>query len=254
MITTSAPVRRIEGRKLQASPVARVAGLSMLILTTATSVGGYAAAVHAPTSDLGRKAATMINGHGWEGYVGLAALGLGICVLLAGGIVSSWTIGREFTDGTIVGLFAVATSRASVARAKIIAYLSWGSTLVVLQSTLTCLGGLALALPPSGVLAAWATVSASGLGMLCSVLPVTWVSTRWRGYLPGIGATLILLVVTNLAAGFGLGRYIPWAIPTLWAAPNSTIPTMALVVPITTGLLGAWATHASWSRLELGRS
>ena len=77
-MTPHAPVLRIESRKLYASPVARTAACAVLIMATATSAGGYAAAVHAPGTDMGRKAAAMISGQGWSGYVSLAALSLGV--------------------------------------------------------------------------------------------------------------------------------------------------------------------------------
>lgn len=145
-----APVLRIECRKLCASPVARSAAWAVLIMATATSAGGYAAAVHAPETDMGRKAAAMISGVGWNGYVGLAALSFGVTLLLAAGIVAAWTVGREFTDSTIVGLFAIGVSRASVARAKLVACLGWGLALTLVQSGASVLAGIALGLDPAG--------------------------------------------------------------------------------------------------------
>lgn len=253
-MTQPAPVLRIECRKLFASSVARTAALAVLVVATATSAGGYAAAIHAPDSDMGRKSAAMLTGTGWDGYLGLSALSLGITLLLAAGIVTAWVVGREFTDGTVVGLFAIAESRGSVACAKIIACCAWGAALVLTQSTTSVLAGICLGLPPTGALRGWLTMLISGSCLQISILPIAWVATRWRGYLPGIGATLTLLVVTNLASGFGLGHYLPWAIPTLWASGDSTVPTAALVVPLTVGLLGGWATISSWNHLQLGRS
>lgn len=248
-----APVVRIECRKLFAAPVARTAAIAVLLLVTATSVGGFAAAVHHPASEMGRKSAAMIGAPGWEGYLGLTALSLGVCVLLAAGVVIAWAVGREFTDGTVVGLFGITASRSAIARAKLTACVCWGTGVVLLQSAVSALGGLALGLPASGLFRAWLTVATVGVTMVCSALPIAWVATRWRGYLPGIGATLFVLVVTNLASGFGLGRYIPWAVPTLWAVPGSGIPTLHLLLPVAVGLVGACATSMAWARLQLGR-
>ena len=253
-MTGTAPVLRIECSKLFASPVPRTAAIAILAMVTATSAGGYAAAIHAPDSEMGRKAAAMIIEPGWSGYLGLTALSLGTTLLLAGGIVTAWTVGLEFAEGTIVGLFAIAASRASIARAKIIACCAWGAVVIGLQSTVSILGGMALGLAPAGAFNGWCTLAISGSVLLCSVLPIAWVATRWRGYLAGISATLAVLVVTNLASGFGAGPYIPWAIPILWATPDANVPNAALVVPVAVGLLGAWATTSSWSHLQLGRS
>ena len=65
---------------------------------------------------------------GWDGYTALAATSAGISVLLAAGVVAAWTTGREFTDGTVVGLFALPTSTAAIARAKVLALLAWATT------------------------------------------------------------------------------------------------------------------------------
>ena len=225
----------------------------MFLLVFATSTGGYAAATHAPHSEMGRKATSMIVATGWDGYLGLTALSLGVCTLLCGGSVIAWTVGREFTDGTVVGLFAVAASRGTIASAKMGAYLCWGTALMTILSTTSVAGGIMLGLPPTGALEGWLAVFTAGICNICGAVPIAWVSTRWRGYLPGIGATLTLLVATNLAAGFGLGHYIPWAIPTLWVSHSSGVPTIALAIPLLVGLVGAWTTRRSWINLQLGR-
>ena len=79
-----------------------------------------------------------------------------------------------------------------------------------------------------------------------------WAATRWRGYLAGIGLTLAILVVTNLAAGFGLGTYTPWSIPVAWTMNHDDVSTLLLVVPVMTAAIGAWVTYRSWDRLQLG--
>ena len=253
MTESSTPVFRLECQKLFRAPVTRVATIAIFLLVFTTSIGGYAAATRAPNSEMGRKAASMIATAGWDGYLGLTVLSLGVCALLGGGSVIAWTVGREFTDGTIVGLFAIAASRGSVASAKIGAYLCWGTALMTILSTASVVGGIMLGLSPAGALEGWLAVFTAGICSICGALPIAWVSTRWRGYLPGIGATLAILVVTNLAAGFGLGHYIPWAIPTLWASHNSGVPTIALAMPLLVGLIGAWLTRRSWINLQLGR-
>ena len=253
MTASPAPVFRLECQKLFRAPVARVAAVAMFLLVFATSTGGYAAATRAPNSEMGRKAASMITAAGWDGYLGLTVLSLGVCTLLGGGSVIAWTVGREFTDGTVVGLFAVAASRGTIASAKIGAYLCWGTALMIILSTTSAVGGIMLGLPSTGALEGWLAVFTVGICNICGALPIAWVSTRWRGYLPGIGATLALLVLTNLATGFGLGHYVPWTIPTLWASHNSAVPTIALAMPILVGLVGTWIARRSWTNLQLGR-
>ena len=116
------------------------------------------------------------------------------------------------------------------------------------------MAGIGLGLDPAGALHAGLTLTISGFCLVCSVLPIAWVATHWRGYLAGIGATLAVLVATNLTSGFGLGRYVPWAIPTLWASGDPTVPAVALVIPLAVGLLGWCATSSAWKRIQIGRS
>lgn len=253
MTTPPAPVLRIERRKLLAAPVTRIATMASVMLATATTAGGYAAATRAPNSEMGRKANAMLTSHDWDGYVGLASLSTGITLMLCAGIVLAWAVGREFTDGTVTGLFAVAATRRSIARAKLAAWLTWGVALVVTQTTISALAGAALGLPPAGVIHSWLILGVSNCCLLGSLSPIAWVSTHGRGYLAGIGATLALLVTTNLTSGFGLGQYIPWAVPTLWAAPGTAVSTTALTIPLAVGALGIRAATTSWNRLQLGR-
>ena len=85
-----------------------------------------------------------------------------------------------------------------------------------------------------------------------TVLPVMWAATWWRGYLAGIGLTLAILVITNLAAGFGLGAYTPWSIPVAWTMNHDDVSALLLVVPVMTAAIGAWITYRSWDHLQLG--
>ena len=114
----------LEARKLARAMVTRVATLAGLVLVTVATAGGYAAAMHAGDTDLGRKAASMVTSPGWDGYTALGATSVSATTLLAVGVVMSWSVGREFTDGTMVGLFAVPPTLRSIAAAKLTATLS----------------------------------------------------------------------------------------------------------------------------------
>lgn len=244
----------LEVRKLVRAPVARIATASVFVVNLITTIGGYAAATHAGRTELGRKASGLVAAPGWPGFTGLAATGIGITMLLASGIVMAWSAGREFTDNTVVGLFAVPPRPATIAAAKLTTTLAW----VVLLSSTTAvaagLGGLALGLPWAGAGLHAGVIAAAGALLGAAATPCMWVATRWRGYLPGIGAALALVVVSNVAAGFGFGHYIPWTIPVLWATPGTQTPAGLLLAPLIVGALGAWGTLHSWRTLQLGAS
>lgn len=89
-----------------------------------------------------------------------------------------------------------------------------------------------------------------------SVLPVMWAVTRWRGYLAGIGLTLVTLVIANLAAGFGLSSYVPWFIPFVWAAHPTEASTPLLATPVMTAAIAPGSptdpgADSSWALTDL---
>lgn len=242
----------LEARKLARAMVTRVATLAGLVLVTVATAGGYAAAMHAGDTDLGKKAASMVTSPGWDGYTGLGATSVSATTLLAVGVVMSWSVGREFTDGTMVGLFAVPPTLRSIAAAKMTATLSWAALLGVGEAVLLKTTGLILGLGPAGAASCFAVLALVAVLLSAGVLPVMWAATHWRGYLAGIGFTLAILVATNLAAGFGLGACTPWSIPVVWAARHEEVSTLLLVAPVVAGAIGAWLTLRSWDRLQLG--
>ena len=222
----------MEARKLARATVTRVATIAALTLVTVTTAGGYAAAMHAGDTDMGRKAASMVTSPGWDGYTGLGATSVSATILLAVGVVMSWSVGREFTDGTIVGLFAIPPTLRTIATAKMVVTLSWAVLLGAGEAALLMTAGLLLGLGAAGAAGCFATLLLVSVALGAGILPVMWAATWWRGYLAGIGLTLAILVVTNLAAGFGLGAYTPWSIPVAWTMNHDDVSALLLVVPI----------------------
>ena len=242
----------LEARKLARATVTRVATIAALTLVTVTTAGGYAAAMYAGDTDMGRKAASMVTSPGWDGYTALGATSVSSTILLAVGVVMSWSVGREFVDGTLVGLFAIPPALRSIATAKMVVTLSWAVLLGAGEAALLMTAGLLLGLGTAGAAGCFATLLLVSVMLGAGILPVMWAATRWRGYLAGIGLTLAILVGANLAAGFGLGPYIPWSIPMVWAAHHTEVSTPLLAVPVMTAAIGAWITYRSWDRLQLG--
>ena len=250
--TVTGPVLSFELRKLARATVTKVATVASLFLVLVTATGGYAAAVHGGNTEMGRKARSMVEAAGWEGYIVLAATAVGVVSVLIVGFVFAWVFGREFTDGTVVGLFALPVSTGAVGLAKMLATLVWAFLVALLEAVLVGFGGLALDLPAEGFPRCVATLLTVGITLALSMLVIPWIATVTFGYLGGIAATLAIVAVTNIAAGFGVGRYLPWAIPTLWAASDGNLAPGWLVLPGLVAGLGAVATWLSWRNLQLG--
>ena len=242
----------LEAHKLARGTVVRVATAAALVLVMATTVGGYAAAMHAGDTDLGRKAASMVTSPGWDGYTALGVTSVSVTMLLAVGVVMSWSTGREFVDGTVVGLFAIPSRLGIIAAAKMAVVLTWATILGAVEAGALTTAGLLLGLGPEGAAGCCTALMLVAALLGASVLPVMWAATRWRGYLAGIGLTLVILVVANLAAGFGLGSYVPWSVPIVWVSHQTEVSTPLLTTPVMTAAIGAWVTLRSWDRLQLG--
>lgn len=242
----------VETLKLRRATTVRVATVVSVLLIPATSVGGFAGYQAGGTSPLAQRMRTLVTEANWDGFCGLAGLSMGVTLLLAAGIVTSWHVGREFTEGTVVGLFALPIPRQVIAAAKLLALLGWGVLVALTATVVTVLGGVALGLPAADAAGAATRLFAVAVLVITSALPLAWIATIGRGYLAGIGATLGLVIATNLAAGFGAGTYLPWATPILWANPITHTSPALLTLTLLVGAVGATLTLTSWHTLQLG--
>src|SRR5688572_7712116 len=60
----------------------------------------------------------MLIGEGWTAYLGMLTQIVSVAALLGTGVAVSWSFGREFTDATLSGLFALPTSASNLAGAQ----------------------------------------------------------------------------------------------------------------------------------------
>lgn len=209
-------------------------------------------------SQMAVKVRPMLHGTGWEAYLGMLAQIMSVATLLSVGIVVTWTVGREFTDGTIASLQALPTSPADIAWAKLATVMLGAAGCAVAALALALPLGLAIGLePPEGAATADALrVLAVTLLTALLTLPLAVVASVRRGYLPGVGALLALVVVTQIATVAGAGGWFPWAAPGLWAgmggpaAANAVTP-LQLLLAVPMGAIGAVGTVWWWSTAEL---
>jgi ABC-2 type transport system permease protein len=225
--------------------VAGVAAIALGMLLAAASGQEQVLAKLGPLAEL----------DGWERLVGVvvqvtAAGGLG-----AFGIALSWMFGREFADGTVSALFALPVSRPTIALAKLIAFGVWACGVAVLLTAVTAVLGFAMG---------FGATDAAGLGEIARVpvlavltaliaVPAAWAATIGRGLLPGIGATIVVMVVAQVLAVADFGTWLPIVSPALWAiSPKSVPPEALLLVPSVPLVFGALCALA-WRRLQLDR-
>lgn len=238
---------RVELLKLRRSPVIAVA-TGAIILGVLALLGGITLGIKTGNPQLIAKAGPAAT-LDWAGLLLAADQVISAAVLLGFGMVLSWIFGREFTDGTINGLFGLPTSRAEIVGAKFVVYLIW---CLIVSAALT-LGLLLLGvtfgygMPP--ITGLWKITGLSFFSALVA-LPVAWLTTLSRSVFAGIGTTIGLVVTAQVGALVGVGSWLPTVAPALWALSLATgWIVMAVVVP--------WAAFfaavccRSWAKLSM---
>ncbi|HKH07954.1 MAG TPA: ABC transporter permease [Agromyces sp.] len=192
---------------------------------------------------------------GWAGLVGVVAQITAAGGVVAFGVALSWMFGREFADGTVAGLFALPVRRSTIALAKLTVYFVWAVGVAVLLTGMVAIIGLAFGYGATDAAGVGELVRIPVLVVLTALLcvPAAWVATLGRGLLPGIGATVVLVVIAQIFAVIGIGEWVPLVAPALWAITPDAVPVASLLlvpsVPLVFGALCALA----WSRLQLDR-
>jgi ABC-2 type transport system permease protein len=227
-------------------------------LTTAALVVGVAAmclsfqvAALDPTSAMAAKLGPIVAAGGWNGLIAGANQITATGGVLGFGVVLSWLFGREFTQGTIVGLFAIPVRRSTTAVAKVVVYLAWSVGTSIALSTAMLGAGLALGFGP----VRWdllAQLSAVSFLSALVAVPAALIASLTRGYIGAIGGLVGLIVLAQIGVATGAGGWLPVAAPGLWAAGFTTEFTA-----IQLALVGVYAavfvvlTTRSWARLQL---
>jgi ABC-2 type transport system permease protein len=244
----------VEARKTASSRVS-ISILSILVLGVALLSGSFAAAVAsgnvAAIAKLGPTAARP----GWPGLVSSSTQIAAAASLLALATLLSWMVGREFSEGTITGLFALPVGRASIVLAKLAVHLV--ATLIAAVAIPVVLLGLGAILgfgwPAPDDVAGFARLTTLIVlsGLLAS--PVAWVATVGRGLLPGIGLAVGLVVSAQVAVVADAGSWFPIAAPALWAIDPGTVPVASFAGVLLLWLVFVGLTLRSWSALQLDR-
>ena len=250
----------VELLKMRRSRVVAVATTILSLLMPVLAAGFMVAYIAGGDSQLTAKVSTMVTGSAWSDYLGLMGQLLSVGALLAVGVVVCWVFGREYSDGTIGSLYALPVSRTRIAWAKGLLVLGWGLAASVLAAVIAVPIGLVIGLDgPAGVgdIARAVAIPAT-VAVLTTLLalPLALVASVGRGYLPGVGALLGIVVLTQIVTIVGAGAWFPWAAPGLWSGMGgadlaSTVTPIQLTLPVLVGGLGLWATATWWQRAEV---
>lgn len=245
---------RVEALKLSHSLVTVIATLA-LVAGMFALLGGITAGIAGGNEELIAQAGPAAS-LDWGGLLAGAAQITAVTAVLGFGIVLAWIFGREFTDGTITGLFALPISRSRIALAKLIVYAIWATLVSIALVLSVFILGLVFGygVPDTGT---WA-----GLGRLWVLavfsagiaIPVAWIATLTRSLLAAVGATIALVVAAQVGALMGAGGWMPLAAPGLWAMSDGTaVTTVQLALTVVVALAFTVLACAAWARLQLDR-
>ena len=197
-------VKAVAAWAVRGSVAALVGGTAVLSLA-------FALAVRSGDAQIIAKVGAAGSAPGWSGLLAGATQVAAAGSLLALGVVASWVVGREFADGTVERLFALAVGRAGIAIAKILVV----AGVAAVSGVLLALGVLGV-----GVVLGYgvpAATDVAGLGRLAVLvvlsgllaLPCAWAATVGRGLLPGIGLAVALLAGTQVLVVAGAASWFP---------------------------------------------
>ncbi|WP_136707396.1 ABC transporter permease [Agromyces sp. H66] len=244
----------VEARKAAASRVMASVTALLVLGVGALSLGMLLAAASGDEQVLA-KLGPLAGVGGWAGLIGVVLQITAAGGLLAFGVALSWLFGREFADGTVAALFALPVSRPAIAMAKLVVYLAWAIGVAVVLTGIVAVLGFAMGYGVTDAAGVATLLRIPVLVVLTALIavPAAWAATIGRGLLPGIAATVGIVVVAQVFAIADAGAWVPIVAPALWAIAPASVPAAALLtvpsVPIVFGGLCALA----WARLQLDR-
>ncbi len=245
---------RVEALKLTRSPVG-IIGSAAVVLGIGALCAVMMAALASGDPQLVAKLGPDAS-RDWPGLVGTAAQVTGAGGLLAFGVVAAWLFGREFTDGTITGLFGLPVGRGTIAVAKLAVYAAWGAGVSVgVVAVVLLLGlGLGFGAPDAAVWEELGRLLALGVLSAGVAVPTAWVATITRSLLGGVSVAIGLVVVAQVGVLAGWGGWLPLAAPALWAVSGGVaVSPIQLCGAAAFAAMASTATAWSWHRLQLDR-
>lgn len=244
----------VEIRKTAASSVTLTTTL-LLVLGIAALATVLEAAAAAGNQQILAQLGPVADLTGWARFMGIVSQITAAGGLLGLGVGLGWMFGREFSDGTVSGLFALPVPRATIAVAKLITHTLWTTLVALAWAIVVLILGLSLDLGPTDAATAEASARLFGLVVLSGFLawPTAWAATIGRGVLPAVAATVVLVVIAQVSILAGAGGWSLVGTPALWAIGFANVTAgqlaLTLLIPLTFGTLALRA----WHRLELDR-
>jgi ABC-2 type transport system permease protein len=237
--------------------------ITLLASTLATLVGGMFMFISQNPDRardlglLGAKAQLATVATDWTGHFGLLGQIIAVGGVAIFGLLTVWVFGREFADHTIKDLLALPTSRTAIVSAKFTVIAGWCLLLTLYTFALGLLVGALLRLPGWSVgmagteLLRLIATAAMTIG-LTAVLALA--ASVGRGYLPAVGALILMVFCAQIFAALGYGLYFPWSVPALYsglAGPDTPpVGPFSIASVVAVALIAVAATIAWWRHAD----
>lgn len=256
MMTGLAAALWAETLKARRSPMPRLTALGFAL---APAVGGLFMVILADPERarrfglIGTKAQIRGGNADWPTYFALLTQAVAIGGLMVFGLVAVWVFGREYSDRTVTDLLALPTPRWAIVGAKFAVIAAWSATLAALDYALGLAIGAVVGLGgwSAGLAAHAAGQVAVTAGLtIALVSPFALAASVGRGYLPPVGAIVLVIFLAQVIAALGWGAYFPWSVPALAsgvAGPDAQqVGAGSYALVALTGLAGVAGTVAWW--------
>lgn len=226
-----------------------MAGLFMLLLQNPELAG--------KAGSLTIKARLMNFNADWPSFLAILQQALGVGGILVFGFVASWIFGREFSDGTLKDLLALPVHRGTLVHAKFTIYLIWCLGLSFSNLFIGMLIGALLNLQVLSTGSQPLTdYLITSFMVILSGIPVAFIASWGKGYLAPLGYVALTLVLAQIIAAAGFGRYFPWAVPGLFSDISGGMNQLtgwSYGILILTGVTGYILTLFHWYNADHSR-
>jgi len=201
--------------------------------------------------------ANLFGTSNWLGYFGVLNQLMGSICLIGFGFVTTWVFASEHTFKTMKDIIALPINRSYIVLSKFIIISIWSILLSILVFVVGVGMGFVVGIEHWSIAMFIAfTKSFFGATVLTLLLapPIAFIAGYSRGIIAPLGLVIFTVIIAQFAGLLGLGAYLPWSIPALYAIGNN-MPGMELnnssyVILFLTFLISYWATVSWWKRAD----
>lgn len=208
----------------------------------------------AKTSVILRAKANMIGNADWKTFTEIMNLMIAIIGFFGFNTITTWIFGREYTDKTLKDLLSLPIPRHNIVLAKYIMISLWSmllSFLLYIFSFISaCIIGLEGWKPGMLLYGLKIYLIITVMNILLSTINGC-LSSIGRGYFLSLGFIFFTLLLSNFAINISENaKYIPWAIPLIYAGSSIkegiSINFVSIIILFTSSLSGFLATLYWW--------